>query len=288
MNIRQKSIIRAFQWVLYPIAAVLLIAFVADFLDMGSAGDGSPAPRTEAVLEFLGPVESIIFLLMAALFWVVFVALLVEFVSREIFRRQTREGLGKPLIEMYEPALAVRFVLPIAALVFVAGFNVAVFTPDLAPVEWSQPTLEEQMLFWLFYGIAHFLLVAFTLRAVRNRPYFVLTERGFLYEPGDISPGLIRWEDVAGIEETALLSGNGTVSGPTTRGAIVVALRDPQKYARAYTPLLRLMNMLAMRVVSLQTGGPASLVLAAEDFGDRYEAVVREMRQRAGAAIGRR
>jgi len=105
---------------------------------------------------------------------------------------------------------------------------------------------------------------------IRNRPWFVLTRRGFLYAPGDLSPGLIRWEDVTDILETELLASNGARGSAIRRRALVVTLKDPDKYLGGYNPLLKVFDRLSRAMVRAQTGGNSDLVLLADDFGQRY------------------
>lgn len=265
MNSRQKKIIRILQFIFYPIAAVMLIAFAWDFLRvMTGTGveiltEGEREPQTDWVAVAV-----------LLVFWVVFLALLIEFLAREIFRLAPRDGMGTVLLEIGSSHTFLHFIPLLAVIPFVVGFNVFLIKPDIVEIDIARVSLAEHMAFWLFYGIAHLLLVGFLLRAIRNRPFFVVTEKGFLYEPGDISPGLIRWEDVAEIKEAELLSGQGVVSGPTTRPVLAVGLKDPEKYSVRYTPLLRLLNRMLTKAVRYQTDGPGDVVLAAEDFGARY------------------
>jgi hypothetical protein len=218
------------------------------------------------------------------LFCFVFVALLVEFLAREILRRHPRDGLGTPLVEIGRINSPLRFLLVVAVLPFVVGLNLILFRPGTLEIDPMRVSLQELMAFWLFYGIAHFLLVAFLLRAIRNRAFFVLTDKGFLYEPGDISPGLIRWEDVAEIKEAELLTSRGRY-GPTTGTVLAVALKNPEVYAPRYTPLLRMLNAALTPIIRYQTGGPGDIVLASEDFGARY-AEVRDLMMKHARASG--
>lgn len=265
MNSRQKKIIRILQFVFYPIAAIMLIAFAWDFYRVWTGSgveiltEGERAPETDWWM-----------LAVALVFWVAFLALLIEFLAREIFRLRPRDELGTVVLEIGRARGPMRFIALLAVVPFVAGFNLFLLRPDLFEIDMQRVSLAEHLIFWLFYGISHLLFVAFLLRAIRNRPFLVVTNKGFLYEPGDISPGLIRWEDVAEIKEAELLYGQGTVSGPSTRQILAVGLKDPDKYARRYTPLLGLLNRLFTKVVRYETEGPGDVVLAADDFGERY------------------
>jgi hypothetical protein len=164
--------------------------------------------------------------------------------------------------------------------------NVMVFRPDLLSVELEGFGLDAYLAFWLFYGIGHFMLVVLVLRAVRNRPFFVLTERGFLYEPGDLSPGLVRWEDITSLKEADLLSGNTSYAASMLRRTLVVSLKNPDKYSLQYNPLLRLMQGWAMKVVQHQVEGSADMVVRQDDLDARYEEVKTLMAQRVAKAGG--
>jgi hypothetical protein len=281
MNSRQKKLIRLLQFIVYPIAAIMMIAFVWDFYRvMTGSGveiliEGERAPQTDWIA-----------LAIVLIFWVVFLALLIEFLAREIFRRASREGMGTVVLEIGGSQSPLRFIPLLAVVPFVVGFNLFLINPGVIEIDIASASLVEHLVFWLFYGIAHLLFVAFLLRAIRNRPFFIATEKGFLYEPGDVSPGLIRWEDVAEIKDAELLYGQGTVSGPTTRPVLAVGLKDADKYSAKYTPLLGMLNRLLTKGIRYQTGGPGDLVLRPEDFGARYgevrDLMMKNVRKRAG------
>lgn len=265
MNSRQKNIIRILQLIFYPVAVVMLIAFAWDIYRMWTGSgveilsDGEREPQTDWIA-----------LAVVLMFWVVFLALLIEFLAREIFRLASRNGIGKVVLEIGGAGGPMRFIPLLAVVPFVVGFNFFLLSPDSVEIDITRASLAEHLAFWLFFGIAHFLLVAFLLRAIRNRPFLVLTNKGFIYEPGDISPGLVRWDDIAEIKEAELLYRPGSYSGPSTRTVLAVALKDPAKYAARYTPLLRLLNWLFTKVIRYQTEGPGDIVLVADDFGARY------------------
>lgn len=266
MNSRQKTIIHILQLIIYPIAAIMVAVFLWGFIN--SAGDG----RVER-LDGLAPASDPVMLTVALLFWAVFLALLFEFFAREIFRLRPRSEMGRVVLEIGATPGVLRFVPLLAVIPFVLGFNAVVFGAVQLDVDVQRVSFAEHLVFWLFYGIAHFLLIAFFLRAVRNRAFFVLTTKGFLYEPGDVSLGLIRWEDISEIKEVELLSRSTSFAGPGVRTALAVGLKDPAKYNGRYTPLLGLLVWLLTKVIRYQTGGPGDIILAAEDFGVRYDEV---------------
>ena len=143
--------------------------------------------------------------------------------------------------------------------------------------------LEPLLFLFFFYAVAHFLLIAFMLRAFRNVPFFVATQEGFIYEPGGVSPGPIKWSDISKGAEAALLSGgNANIGGPRTASTIVLSLKDPDAIFAAYNPLLRGINKFATGVIKYQSGGVGDIVLAAEDFGNRYDEVRSLVRSKLG------
>lgn len=282
MNSQQKTLVRILQLIFYPIAAITTAVFVWNFVV--NPGDRIVEMADEPTAA---PASDPVALAVVLLFWVVFLALLSEFLAREIFRLRPRSEMGRVILEIGASSGALRFVPLLAAIPFVLGFNAMVFGIVQLDIDMQRVSLAEYLVFWLFYGIAHFLLVAFFLRAVRNRAYFVLTTKGFLYEPGDVSPGLIRWEDVSEIKEVELLSSSTSFSGPGVRTALAIALKDPAKYNRRYTPLLGLLNWLLTKFIRYQTGGPGDIVLAAEDFGARYDEVKARMMDGMHGRLGR-
>jgi len=128
--------------------------------------------------------------------------------------------------------------------------------------------------------------VVFVLRAVRNRPFFVLSERGFLNEPGDLSVGFVRWEDIKSLAEADLLASRPGQGSPALRRTLVVSLKNPEAYNQRYNPLLRAINALAMRVVQYQVEGSADMVIRADDLDVRYEEVRTVMAQHVAKAGG--
>jgi hypothetical protein len=285
MNARQTRIIRILQFIFYPLAAIMLLAFALDFFRVWTG-----APPELVTEEERGGETDWVGLGVVLLFWVVFLALAIEFLAREIFRLRPRDGLGRVILELGRSKGPARFVALLAAAVFVAGLNIIIFRPDLINIDPQQASLTEHLAFWLFYGIAHLLLVVFLLRAIRNRPFLVVTDTGFLYEPGDISPGLIRWEDVTEIKEAELLARAGSAPGPTTRPVLAVGLRNADAYSARYTPLLGLLNRLLTKGIKYQTGGPGDVVIAAEDLGARYveirDLMLKLAHQRDGGRTG--
>ncbi|HAY08311.1 MAG TPA: hypothetical protein PKV67_07370 [Hyphomonas sp.] len=270
------KILAVLQWVFYPMAAVMLLAFLADVF-------GGYRYWTEAVWGSVDRAIDPFAIIVLGIFFIVLAALIWQFILIEFSRVRQQRKVGKPLIEIYSPRLATRFILPLLALLFALGLNAIVLVPstaDLDPAGWE---LEPLMALVFFYIVAHFLLIAFTLRAFRKLPIFVATDEGFVYEPGDMSPGLIRWSDISeGAEAALLTSGSSNIGGPRTGLTIVLSLKDPDTIFSAYNPLLRNINTLATRVIKYQSGGVGDIILAAEDFGARYEEVRSLIRSKLG------
>lgn len=277
LNKRQLTIIRWLQWIFYPVAALMLLAFLADAFSGERYWTGLVWGSLDRAVDPFA-------LIVLGLFFIVLVALIWQFLFNELSRASQQRKFGKPLIRIYPPRLATRFLLPLGALVFVAGLNAMIFIPGLAdpaPASWD---LEPLLALIFFYIAAHFLLVAFTLRAVRNLPFFIATQEGFIYEPGDLSPGWIRWSEISRGAEAGLLTGGSShIGGPRTGTAIVLSLADPDTVFSVYNPLLAGLNRLATGLVRYQTGGVGDLVLAAEDFGSQYEAVRGLVQSKLGA-----
>lgn len=280
MNDNQLKIVRAMRWVFYPMAALMLAAFIWD------VAGGSGGARLAGLSGAMDVIGDPFLLAVTALFWVVFIALFVEFVRREAAGAAVRSDLGERLLEVRQPTAVIRLVLPLVAAVFVAGLNLLVFAPGVLDLDFGQTDFAERLLFWLFYAIGHFMFVVLMLRAFRHRPFFVATGRGFLYEPGDLSAGLVLWSDVAGIREADLLQGGGSSSGPGLSRTLVVALKDPAAYVDRYNPLLRLLYNLLIRVVRYQAGGDGDIVVVAADFGRRYPEVRELMARKVSEAGG--
>lgn len=276
MNSRQRKILGVLQWIFYPVAGLMLLAFLADFF-------GGYRYWTEHVWGFVDSVSDPIAVIVILFFYVVLAALFWQFLLIEFSRQRQRRKLGTPLIEIYPNRFVARFILPLVAMFFVLGLNAIVFLPGMTELDTSSLELEPMLFLFFFYLVAHFLLIAFTLRAVRQLPFFVATEEGFIYEPGDVSPGLIKWSDISEAAEAPLLSsGTTNIGGPRVAPAIVLSLKDPDSVFAAYNPILRSLNKFATGVIKYQSGGVGDIVLAAEDFGRHYDEVRTLIRKKLG------
>jgi hypothetical protein len=146
--------------------------------------------------------------------------------------------------------------------------------PGFTPVaEWELQFQLMGGLFALTWAVA---LLGFLSMAVRRGPWFVLTPRGFLYAPGGMSPGFVRWEDVTGLRETEIVS-DRLRQGPMPERVLAVGLRDPAKYRARYNPLLGALVRLGGKIHGAQTGGPADILINPVDFGARYDEIKARM-----------
>lgn len=265
MNERVNNILRGLGWVFYALAAATGAIFVLDLANVWPGGNAAIARLGENI-------SSVVSLVLLGFFAIVFVALAWEFVRRQR-ADDTRADLGTVVMALGQTNPIARFAPVAGTLVLVVLMNMLVFAPDQFSLERESIGVAEIAAFGFFYVVGHFLLLVFALRAVRDRPYFVATQRGFLYQPGDLAPGLIRWEDIASVKETQLLYGPGSYAGPSAQTALVVTLKDSKVNAQAYNPLLRALLTLLLPVVRYQAGGSGDIVLVAADFGARYEEV---------------
>lgn len=149
-------------------------------------------------------------------------------------------------------------------------------SPDANATGMSGLPLEPRLMAWLFIAIWAVLMLGFTAMAIRRAPWFVLTDRGFLYAPGGMSPGFVRWEDVTSLRETEVVDGRTRTKPKATR-VLAVGLRDPAKYSARYTPMLALLVRLGDKLHAAQTDGPADILIDPTDFGEAYDAVLARM-----------
>ena len=151
--------------------------------------------------------------------------------------------------------------------------------PELNPEEFvpaSEWDLEFKVMAGVFILIWLVMMLGFLSMAVRRAPWFVLTPRGFLYAPGGMSPGFVRWEDVTALRETEIVSAR-TRAKPRTERVLAVGLRDPAKYAARYNPMLGALVRLGGKLYEAQTEGPADILINPTDFGDRYDEILARM-----------
>lgn len=192
-------------------------------------------------------------------------------------KRSPTEGVTGPVelsLHASRPrltGLALVLVLVVAAIAAVGWYFTGIRSdPDFTPFTGWQ--LHFQLMAGLFALIWVVALVGFVSMAVRKAPWFVLTPRGFLYAPGGMGPGFVRWEDVTGLRESEIVSGRRR-QRPALERVLVVGLRDPSKYRARYNPMLRALAGLAGDLYQAQTGGPADILINPIDFGARYDEI---------------
>ncbi|MEY2866411.1 MAG: hypothetical protein RIQ43_437 [Pseudomonadota bacterium] len=256
----KKQIMSWMKWVVYPF---MLLVIVAIFLFRGEPGE-----RLHTV------VERYIVLGLVGFFSLVLLAFFLHLLG-SLRRPHAADGVGSAQIVLRKSPWLLRIVLTVYLAVNLAAL---VLWPDLraaavggfgAVDAWPQIVLEVKAVMVFFSAVALFLLLAFTHRAVLNPPWFVLGREGFLYEPGGISPGLIRWRDVRDMKEDTVLAGSNSYTGPRLDPVLVITLRDYEKYLAAYNPVLRFLVRAATRVLRYQTKG-GDIYLNPLHFGARY------------------
>lgn len=232
------------------------------------------AMRYPGALRWVEAIERGFLFTVLAMLSVAVLGLLLHFLGS--LRRPAVPADAGEVVMQLQGSRAGSVVLVIVLLLFAAIVAYALdlqapsgdaFDPSAEPL-----TLEWRAVIGFFMVVWAFLLVAFAVRAVRNPPWFVLTRKGFLYRPGDVSPGLIRWEDVVDIKEDRVVStgGNGAAA---PRAVLVVVLRDGERYVARYNPILAAVVRFAGGVLRAQTGRRGDLYLDPVDFGARYEEV---------------
>ena len=150
-------------------------------------------------------------------------------------------------------------------------------------VGWDPAALAVGAVFVVIWGV---MLLAMVLRLVRNAPWFVLTERGFFYAPGDIAPGFVRWEHVTGLRETEIVA-TGRSGRAKATGVLAVGLRDPDRYFERYNPVLRALVRLGSKLNAQQSGGAADILIDPTHFGERYPEIRARMQALHAQATGR-
>ena len=274
MTPHSKKILKAVRWVggVVTVATAAIAFLLRD------------DPRLSA---WIGGIESVFILSLVLLFGYVLLALASQFFSDLV--RPGRIAASGTLLALRSPRGA-SLVMAVAALALVAAGASLVLLPEATLDEWGVENPFAAMpfhvlaLFGLFGAIGAFLALAFSVRALVNPPWFLLTREGFLYAPGGVSPGLVRWTDVSDIQESHVLASKPTGRGAEMRPTLVVSLKDPAKYTNHYTPLLRWFVRAATAVLRAQTRG-GDLYIDPTDFGDRYAQITAQMRELAGLSV---
>lgn len=255
------------------VAVVLFVLFAAGFF---LASELPWLARAGAM------VERVLILGLIGFFGVVLLAFALQFFSDLI--RSEDDNVGQPILVLRRSRTGT-IVWLVLTVWLVGGLASLAFVPAdvLADIDVQNPFTEDLGLEFkaaiaLFAGIGLFLIVAFATRAIRNRPWFLLGSLGFVYRPGDVSPGVVRWSDIREIKIGEVLASRGR-SGPTLRPALIVVLKHPERYTQRYTLLLGLLVRALTKLLSVQTEG-GDLYLDPSDFGADYEKVLALMRER--------
>lgn len=249
---------RWMRWVQYGALAIVVGAIVADFLFQDRYPDVFAIVERGFMLLVVGVVG--------------FGVLGLGWQALSDLSRSPTEGVTGPVeVSLHAPRPGLWMIL----LILILGGAACAWwyltgperDPDFTPIsDWA---LQFQAMAGLFVLIWTVLLLGFLSMAIRRAPWFVLTPRGFLYAPGGMSPGFVRWEDVTGLRETEIVSGRGRQS-PQLERVLAVGLRDPSKYSARYNPMLGALVRFAGRFHAAQTDGPADLLINPADFGVRY------------------
>ena len=102
MNDEQLKIIRTLQWIFYPIALIMLAAFAWRMF----GGQGSLL--SEEMMSLVGSLEAGVMFHLAGLFWVVFAALAIECVGKEMSGVMAQTDMAAVRLEIGEGYKAVR------------------------------------------------------------------------------------------------------------------------------------------------------------------------------------
>lgn len=249
------------KWIQFGAVAVVVGAIAADFL----LADRYPGMFAIVERGFVVLVVVVIGFMVLGLGWQ----------ALSDLTRSPTEGVTGPIeVSLHAP----RPGLWVIVSILVAGASAVAWwyltgaerDPDFTPAAaWD---LHIQMMAGLFALIWAVLLLGVLSMAIRRAPWFVLTPRGFLYAPGGVSPGFVRWEDVTGLRETEIVSGRGRQS-PQLERVLAIGLRDPSKYRARYNPMLGLLVRLGGQLHAAQTEGPADLLINPADFGPRYDEI---------------
>lgn len=221
---------------------------------------------------------------LVAFFSLVLLAFVWQFLA-DLFHG-ANDNVGTVIVALRQPRTASAAIWLALVLWLTLGLGSLAFLPEETLAEWNlqNPFVDMEIEFKaataLFAGIALFLIVAFATRALRNRPWFLLGDLGFVYRPGDVSAGVVRWSEVRDIRTGEVLSAQGR-GASVLKPALIVGLKRPERHAAGYTPLLRLLVRMLTPILRAQTGG-GDLYLDPQDFGADYDKVVALMRERSG------
>jgi hypothetical protein len=274
MNEKQQKLVRTIKFILYPIP---IIFFLYQFFTPASGNPASTIPGTDKLQHYA-------VLLLIWLFFVVFsiivLAIIVQFIQQQLNNNKQREGISDIILEIRKPFFLNIFLPIIFVMALVVGMNYMLLHVEQFNFMFNLLTTRATgftLFFYLFYVIAHFLFIGFTINAIRNQPFFVLTRHGFLYEPGGISPGLIYWTNINEMKEATLLKRNSRRGNAILEPALVISLKDSSKNTTAYNVVLRILVKWGTKLIQYQNEGVGDIVLNPFDFGNRYTEVKEKM-----------
>lgn len=270
------------RWFFYAVALLMIIDFVPKFLNPSLVQTNSEAA------ELLKWIERGIFFLVLAIVSFGVIALMQQFFFGRKLKNQPSNGAAeaKLLMKLEAPnQLAVNLILFLIIIMFSAGVNIILFSPDLIfeKEQIDHFQFVEKLIFGFFYVVTHFLLIVFGLRLFKGMPaVFIATEKGFCYEPAGISTGWVLWEDIVDVKETTILYGNSGRIGPRLVPVVGVKLINPEVYnTAAFAPLLQKLATAGQKINNFQTEGAGDILLVPSDFGKEYDRVIALFKERA-------
>ncbi len=274
MTETQQKIIKKLQWIIYPLAGLMILDFILRFFS------NSPADTNKQSFELLKWIDQAIWVIVFAVVAIGVIALMIQFFSTPFQKNTTQSEAAQAniLLEINQKNQVLgSAILWIVALGFTVLVNILLFSPDTFLDEAARAEIQlfEKIIFGFFYVIAHFLTIVFGLRLFKGMPpVFIATEKGFCYEPAGISSGWILWKDVAAVSESTVLYGSSVNNGPRTVPVLGIKLINPENYnTAAYNPLLRRLVSLGQQFNNYQTEGVGDILIKPEDLGADYDKV---------------
>lgn len=183
------------------------------------------------------------------------------------------EPVSQPFHEVRPP----RFVHAIALAAtagLVSAFVWFLFLRDVP--EGDEPDLMMQIVGGAATVVGVFLIGVFLRRLMMRPASFWCGEEGFVYQPGGVSTGLVRWSDIKELRDIGV-----QVAAQTHENAVAVVLHDPAAYIARQAGWLQPLFRKRARL----SGSP--LVLRATDLGRDYVRVKAMMAERVRRAQAR-
>jgi len=189
-------------------------------------------------------------------------------------RPQKTKELDNVLFELKRPRILYLLSLVVLSVCILGCYYFALNNASL-PERFQFKNMEGlvKVIGLFLFVLGHFLVLVVLRLLWLNPSYFMITQDGFLYEPGSISPGLILWDDIEEINEREMLSKRRMNGWSPTRTFLIITLKDPAKYYSRYNIFLRAIVVLLAKLTKLQTNKVGDIVLQPSDFGSSYEEV---------------